>query len=154
MVPVNKDAMKPTPACLRPSTALSINLAGNLAKGLLFVLSLQVHFCEERGRPRTHATRFSGFTAPRGQAIADRVAVLVNASVMQCMLRTTKQQVRCAKHKDDVLMHHPACWAPWICTCHACLIPMQAQCKCFLVTLSTLYPTPHPRTGIHLPVSI
>lgn len=88
MVPVSKHAVKPTPACLTPSTALSINLAGNLAKGLLFVLSLKVHFCKARGRLRIHATRFSCRFAPRSQAIANRVAV-VNASVRQCMFRTT-----------------------------------------------------------------
>lgn len=85
MVPVSKHAVKPTPACLTPSTALSINLA---AKGLLFVMSLQVHFCKARGRLRIHATRFSCRFAPRSQAIANRVAVM-NASVRQCMFRTT-----------------------------------------------------------------
>ena len=82
-MPVNKHAVKPIPTCLRPSTALSIILAGNLAKGLRSVLTLQVHFCKARGR--LHATGFSGRIAPRSQAIADRVAVLVNAFVTQCM---------------------------------------------------------------------
>lgn len=152
---VNKHAVKPTPASRRPSTALSMNLAGNLAKGLLSVFSLQVPFCKARGR--LHATRLSGRssrTAPRSQAIANRVAVLVNACVMQCMFRATQQQRRCAKHKDDELGPHPG-------FAHVMLVMtvtdeylITKHAKCLFVTLSTLYPIPHPRIGIHLPVSI